>query len=133
MQFGDKVKSARKELGITQKELADKLGVSLRTVASYETGNSLPRTREATRKLAEVLGVSVNYLLTEDESFIVDSTEQFGYRGKVGAEKLLGEITGLFAGGDMAEEDMDALMFAIQDAYVQAKNNNKKYAPKKDK
>lgn len=133
MQFGDKVKSARKELGITQKELADKLGVSLRTVASYETGNSLPRTREATRKLAEVLGVSVNYLLTEDESFIVDSTEQFGYRGKVGAEKLLGEITGLFAGGDMAEEDMDALMFAIQDAYVQAKKNNKKYAPKKDK
>ena len=127
MNFKDKVKSARKELKMTQSDLADKLGVSLRTIASYESGKSLPRTRESTRRLAEILGVSVNYLLTDDESFIINSTEQFGYRGKVGAEKLLGEITGLFAGGDMAEEDMDALMFAIQDAYILAKKNNKKY------
>lgn len=131
MQFGDKVKEARRALGITQKELADRLEVSLRTVASYESGKTLPRTREATRKLAEILGVNMNYLLTEDENFVVNATEDFGYRGKIGAEKLIGEITGLFAGGDMAEEDMDALMFAIQDAYVQAKKNNKKYSPKK--
>lgn len=131
MQFSNKVREARKSLGITQRELADRLGVSLRTVASYEAGKSLPRTREATAKLSEVLGVSVNYLLTDDESFIVSSTEEFGYRGKIGAEKLIGEITGLFAGGEMAEEDMDALMFAIHDAYIQAKKNNKKYGSRK--
>ena len=42
--------------------------------------------------------------------------------------------TGLFAGGQMAEEDMDALMLAVQEAYVEAKRRNrKKYAPKKNR
>ncbi len=31
----------------------------------------------------------------------------------------------------MTEEDMDALMFAVQQAYVDAKRENKKYTPKK--
>ena len=31
----------------------------------------------------------------------------------------------------MAEEDMDALMLAVQQAYVDAKKKNKKYTPKK--
>lgn len=37
----------------------------------------------------------------------------------------------MFAGGEMAEEDMDELMLAIQEAYVDAKRRNKKYTPKK--
>ena len=40
-------------------------------------------------------------------------------------------MTGLFAGGEMAEEDMDALMLAVQQAYVDAKRKNRKYTPKK--
>ena len=131
MNFGEKVRAARRELGLTQRELAEKAGVSLRSIASYESNQALPRTREATRRLAEALGVTSNYLLTEEETFLVDAEEQFGPRGRRGAEKLVREITGLFAGGEMAEEDMDALMFAIQDAYVQAKKRNQKYTPKK--
>ena len=41
------------------------------------------------------------------------------------------ELTGLFSGGHMAEEDMDELMLAIQKAYVIAKENARKYVPKK--
>ena len=82
-------------------------------------------------KLAETLGVPVNYILSEDDAFILDAEEQFGYRGKKGAQQLTREITGLFAGGELAEEDMDALMFAVQQAYVEAKTKNKKYTPKK--
>ena len=43
----------------------------------------------------------------------------------------MAEVTGLFAGGEMAEEDMDTMMLAIQEAYVIAKRNSKKYTPKK--
>ena len=56
---------------------------------------------------------------------------EYGYRGRKGAEKLITEVTGLFAGGEMAEEDMDELMLAIQEAYIDAKKRNKKYTPKK--
>ena len=44
----------------------------------------------------------------------------------------MAEVTGLFAGGEMAEEDMDIMMKAIQDAYWIAKDKNKKFAPKKN-
>ena len=131
MTFGEKVKKARKELGLTQTQLGEKIGVSRRPITSYEADAFPPRTRELYCKLAEVLGVNVNYLLTQEDEFVMDAGEKYGYRGKKGAETLVNELTGLFAGGELAEEDMDELMLAIQKAYVIAKENNRKYAPKK--
>mgnify|MGYP004527492339 CR=1 len=55
----------------------------------------------------------------------------YGTRGKQQAQALIAEVSGLFAGGDMAEEDMDEMMKAIQDAYWIAKEKNRKYTPKK--
>lgn len=131
MTFGEKIKAERKKLGLTQIELGERIGVTNRVITSYENGKSFPRTREAYKKIADALGVNVNYLLSDDDAFVMEAEEQFGYRGKKGAEKLLAEVTGLFAGGEMAEEDMDELMLGIQEAYVEAKKRNKKYTPKK--
>ena len=130
MTFGEKIKAERKKLGLTQIELGERIGVTNRVITSYENGKSFPRTREAYKKIADALGVNVNYLLSDDDAFVMEAEEQFGYRGKKGAEKLLAEVTGLFAGGEMAEEDMDELMLGIQEAYVEAKKRNKKYTPK---
>ncbi len=44
---------------------------------------------------------------------------------------MLAEVTGLFAGGEMADEDMREMVDAIQEAYLIAKKSNKKYTPKK--
>ena len=131
MTFGEKVKAQRKSMDLTQEELAVRIGVSRRVITSYENDRSRPRGLPAYKRLAEALEINVNYLLSEDEAFIADAEEQFGYRGKREAEALLQEVTGLFAGGEMAEEDKDELMLAIQEAYVIAKKNNKKYTPKK--
>lgn len=43
MLVGLELKQARKELGLTQKGLADELGVSLPTVVNWELGKSTPR------------------------------------------------------------------------------------------
>ena len=131
MTFGEKVKTERKKQKLSQNVLADRIGVTRRTVTAWETDRVLPRTRKTYEKLAAALDVPISYLLNDEEAFLLDAGEQFGYRGKKGAERLTKEITGLFAGGEMAEEDMDALMFAVQQAYVEAKLNNKKYTPKK--
>lgn len=131
MTFGEKIKEARIHHNWSQVELAEKVGKSRRTVIDWESGKALPRTRSVYETLAKVLNVSVSYLLTEDEAFVLDAEEQFGYRGKRDTRQLVSELTGLFSGGKMAEEDMDALMLAIQQAYVDAKRNNKKYTPKK--
>lgn len=131
MRFGEKLRVLRKEKGLTQAELAKMAGVGLKTITNYEKGSTYPQNREVYATLANILGCDTNYLHNEGDDFISMAQQEYGYRGKKGAEKLLTEVTGLFAGGEMAEEDMDELMLAIQEAYVDAKKRNKKYTPKK--
>ena len=131
MKFSDKVRELRVKAGMTQQDFASAIGVSLRTVTNYETGDRYPKKREMYAKMAEVLGTDINYLLTENEEFIAKASDVYGDRGAKQAQQLTEEVTGLFAGGDMAEEDMDLMMKAIQDAYWIAKQNNKKFTPKK--
>ena len=45
-------------------------------------------------------------------------------------EELVSEISGLFAGGELDEEEKDAVMAALTRAYWDAKEDNKKYASK---
>ena len=105
--------------------------LGLKTITNYEKGTTYPQDRRVYGVLAEILGTSADYLHNENDDFVSMAGKEFGYRGRVGAEKLVGELTGLFAGGEMAEEDMDELMLAIQEAYIDAKKRNKKYTPQK--
>lgn len=131
MNFGEKVKHARKQIKLSQSELAQKIGVSTRTVQSYEAGTSYPKQRDIYQKLADIFKCDTNYLLTEDAAFISDASRQYGKRGAKQAQDLISEISGLFAGGELAQEDKDEMMRAIQEAYWIAKENNRKYVPKK--
>lgn len=131
MKFCDKVKKERREKGLTQQQLADMLGVSLRTITNYEKGDSYPKQREMYSKMAEILGVDINYLLTENEEFYINAGEKYGTGGVAQAKALMQEVTGLFAGGELDPDDMDEMMKAIQDAYWIAKEKNRKYAAKR--
>jgi len=53
----EQIKSARERRQMTQQELADEVGVSLRTVGSWERGESVPRNRMGA--VAEALGLEV--------------------------------------------------------------------------
>jgi len=133
MKFGDKLRDLRKEKGLTQTELGKEIGVSLRTIISYETGKSYPKKREIYSKLAKYFNIDINFLLTEDEIFITEAKEKYGSRGAKQAAELVAEIGGLFAGGELSESDKDAIMRSLQQAYWDAKEDNKKYTPNKYK
>lgn len=60
--LGERLQELRKDKGLTQKELADKLGFSERTVGAYEMGKSKP-SYDRLIQLCEYLNVSVEYLL----------------------------------------------------------------------
>ena len=60
--FHVNLREARKNSGMTQKEVAQKVGVARSTYALYETGERSPDV-EVVKKLAEVLGVSGDYLI----------------------------------------------------------------------
>ena len=92
MTFGEKVKAERTKLGMSQDELAAKIGVTRRIIGSYENDKSRPRGMERYKKLAESLNVNVNYLLSEDDAFIADVEDKYGRRGARQAQELLAEV-----------------------------------------
>lgn len=63
--FKDNLISLRKNLNLSQDELAEKIGVSRQTLSKYETGESLPDI-EKCRLLADVFGVSMDDLTNYD-------------------------------------------------------------------
>ena len=130
MKFGEKLRQRRLEKGLTQGQLAAQAGLGKRTIIYYENGEKYPRDREVYKRLAEILDIDADYLHNENDDVIAAAKETYGSRGKRQAEELLGEVTGLFAGGDMAPDDMDEFMRAVQEAYWLAKDANKKYTRK---
>ena len=61
----------RKSKGLTQKEIAEHIGVSRQAYANYESGNREPDFKTLL-KLAEYLDVSTDYLLGREDQRSVD-------------------------------------------------------------
>lgn len=66
-QIGRLVAAKRKELGLSQRELGDRLGVTDKTVSKWECGRGLPEV-SLLLPLAEALGLSVGELLSGGET-----------------------------------------------------------------
>jgi len=131
MKFGEKLRTLRLQKKMTQAELGKQAGLGLNTISNYEKGSTYPRDRGVYARLAEILGVSADYLHNENDDFIAAAAERYGYSGKKQAMKLVEEMGGLFAGGELSDDDLDGVMKALQDYYWKAKEDNKKYTPKK--
>ena len=66
MTLGEKIKEVRKQCGLSQEQLAEKMAVSRSAVAKWEANNGLPDV-DNLKSLAQLLNVSVDYLLDDGE------------------------------------------------------------------
>lgn len=66
MSLGERIGTHRKNLGLSQEQLAELVGVSRQAVTKWETGQSAPST-EHLLKLAAALGTTVDILLASGE------------------------------------------------------------------
>lgn len=60
--FGDNLAKARKKAGLSQEELAEKMGLTRQTISKWETGASAPDVEELQR-LCQALSASVEELI----------------------------------------------------------------------
>lgn len=67
MTLGKKIKEARKQAGLSQEQLAEKLAVSRSAVAKWETDSGLPDVGNL-KALSRLLNVSVDDLLNDGEA-----------------------------------------------------------------
>ena len=130
MDLKDRLKEKRAEAGLTQAELAQKAGVTTRTIQNYEMGERVPSNLGIAQKLADALGTTVEYLLGSGGKLIVEAHEKGGAKAARDVDELVSEVQGLFAGGRLDDEAMDGVMQALMDAYWLAKKENRKYTPK---
>lgn len=76
--LNERIKNLRKEKGLTQGQLADKLGITDKAVSKWEVGEANPDIA-LLPKLAEIFGVTLDYLLTgtapEKEVLIISPKE----------------------------------------------------------
>ncbi len=62
--IGKFISACRKEKGLTQMQLAEKLNITNRAVSKWETGKSMPDV-SLMLDLCNILGITVNYIRTE--------------------------------------------------------------------
>ena len=139
--FSEKVKDARLQLGLSQTQLGEAVGISLRAIVSYEKGEKKPRPGTMLN-LAKALGVSVKFLSDdtcenpmediEKDGYIAEAREKYGSKGARDADKLLADNAALFAGGELSQEQKDAFFQAVMTAYVTCKEEAKAKFGKKD-
>ena len=130
MELNERLAKLRRMKGLTQAELADKVGVTTRSIQNYEFGTRTPQ-MDTIAKIAEALEIDEKAILSDEDYFVIEAHEKYGSRGKRDAEELVKNATALFSGGQLSENDKARVLEAIQEAYFEAKIINKKYTPKK--
>jgi len=63
MYLGDKIKSRREQLGLTQRELAKQVGMNQSRISEVESGERKQMSLKNLRAMARALGVSADYLI----------------------------------------------------------------------
>lgn len=124
MTFAEKLRMLRKRKGYTQQELADIIGVTPRTLINYEMGKCCPKQTELYMKLASVFNIDMEDLITDtDLAAKENGKEENAESAAKEMRKLIARMNGLFAGGQLSEDDRDKVMYAITDMYWKAKTN----------
>lgn len=131
MGFKERLKEKRLEANLTQVQLAEKVSVTARTIQNYELGTRKPTKFDVVERIATALNTTTEYLLGNSGMYVLAAQEQGGAKAAKDIDALVGEVTGLFAGGSLSEEALEGAMKALNDAYWIAKEKNKKYTPKK--
>lgn len=113
--YGDKIKELRKNLKLSQKELADQCGLSISYIQQIESGKKNNPSLEALTAIANVLQVNIYSLLDEDME---------EYREQIQLSTCLDWLKPILSGDDYASDEETTLhgytigiLEALQSAY----------------
>ncbi|MGL5480066.1 MAG: helix-turn-helix domain-containing protein [Clostridium sp.] len=90
MEFGEKLFKLRKEKGLSQESLAEKIGTTRQAISKWENNQGFPET-ERLLMLGNVFEVSIDYLLKNDDSIIREDKEGYYVSGEMAEGFLLNE------------------------------------------
>lgn len=71
--FGERIRELRKERGITNYEMAERLGISRNTLTNWERGEKEPHSVEILEEMAKVLNVPLEILLVDEKEVNIEN------------------------------------------------------------
>lgn len=82
MELAYRIQLLRKEAGLTQEELSERLEISRQSITKWETGSSLPEV-DRLLELSRIFGVSVDYLLKGPNEYSRSGSDNKTNRSKL--------------------------------------------------
>jgi transcriptional regulator with XRE-family HTH domain len=131
IKIGEKIAKARKDINLTQDQLAELLEVTRQTISKWESDLTFPETAKIAR-LAEVLKVSCDYLLRDDKSvtnevsmqssnsYDVDWTKLYPILGQYQSTVDCKQYHSIFT--DMIKEMMTTYDYSLEDTILVLKD-----------
>lgn len=71
MTIAERIRLIRKQKGFSQKDLAEKSNVNLKSISRYEIGASIPPA-DTLKLISNALGVTADFLLDDNQTQITD-------------------------------------------------------------
>ena len=111
--YGERLLKARKKKELSREELGKLCGITGRTIQNYELGHVTPNRIDVSQRLADVLDISVDYLIygEKEETELTDEDKK----------EILAHASALFAGGKLSDEEQLAFIYELQTLYMKAR------------
>lgn len=111
--YGERLMRARKKKELTREELGKLCGITGRTIQNYELGHVTPNRIDVSQRLADVLDISVDYLIygEKEETELTEEDKR----------EILAHASALFAGGKLSDDEQLAFIYELQTLYMKAR------------
>ena len=111
--YGERLMRARKETELSREELGKLCGITGRTIQNYELGHVTPNRIDVSQRLADVLDISVDYLIygEKEETELTEEDKK----------EILAHASALFAGGKLSDDEQLAFIYELQTLYMKAR------------
>lgn len=123
IQIGEKIKQARVAAKISQKSMANKLGLSVSTYSNYENGYREPPL-EAIKQICDILGTDLSYLILGSGKINSEEHDRNGETRQIAEEILANpEMKTLFnVVRDITPEELKEIQKYIE--FIKSKRSN---------
>ena len=111
--YRERLMRARKKKELSREELGKLCGITGRTIQNYELGHVTPNRIDVSQRLADVLDISVDYLIygEKEETELTEEDKK----------EILAHASALFAGGKLSDEEQLAFIYELQTLYMKAR------------
>ena len=98
---------------LSREELGKLCGITGRTIQNYELGHVTPNRIDVSQRLADVLDISVDYLIygEKEETELTEEDKK----------EILAHASALFAGGKLSDDEQLAFIYELQTLYMKAR------------